>query len=67
MSSSLSLSNHLNRLIEVHRALDEKITKDFNERLDDTALTNEKMQKLELKREIEQLKEIIKIKEQNEH
>jgi hypothetical protein len=67
MSSTLSLSNHLKHLVEVHRELDEKITEDYENHVDDTILANEKLTKLSLKREIEELKKEIKIKEQNEH
>ena len=65
MSTSKSLSNHLKVLEEKHRALDEKIII-----LEDDYTSNEivnplKLKKLELKREIEELK--IQIKEkQNE-
>lgn len=65
MSTSKSLSNHLKVLEERHRALDEKIII-----LEDDYTSNEivnplKLKKLELKREIEELK--IQIKEkQNE-
>jgi len=65
MSTSKSLSNHLKVLEERHRALDEKIIV-----LEDDHTSNEivnplKLEKLELKREIEELK--IQIKEkQNE-
>jgi len=65
MSTSKSLSNHLKVLEERHRALDEKIII-----LEDDYTSNEivnplKLEKLELKREIEELK--IQIKEkQNE-
>ena len=65
MSTSKSLSNHLKVLEERHRALDEKIII-----LEDDYTSNEivnplKLEKLKLKREIEELK--IQIKEkQNE-
>jgi len=65
MSTSKSLSNHLKVLEERHRALDEKIII-----LEDDYTSNEivnplKLEKLELKREIEELKTQIKEK-QNE-
>ena len=65
MSTSKSLSNHLKVLEEKHRALDEKIII-----LEDDYTSNEivnplKLKKLELKREIEELKKQIKEK-QNE-
>lgn len=65
MSTSKSLSNHLKVLEEKHRALDEKIII-----LEDDYISNEivnplKLEKLELKREIEELKTQIKEK-QNE-
>ena len=65
MSTSKSLSNHLKVIEERHRALDEKIII-----LEDDYTSNEivnplKLEKLELKKEIEELK--IQIKEkQNE-
>ena len=66
MSTVASLTNHLKHLEELHRALDEKITEDDERHIDDTILANEKIEKLELKREIEQLKQIIEIKEKND-
>ncbi len=61
MSTLQSLSNHLKVLETRHRELDEKITDDYEHHMDDTELANEKIEKLERKREIEELK--IKIKE----
>ena len=55
MSTIISLSNHLVHLEEEHRALDEKITRHYNNHVDDVELTTEKLQKLELKREITSL------------
>jgi len=60
MSTSISLSNHLKVLEERHRELDSKITDDYEHHLDDTVLANEKIEKLNLKREIEELREQIK-------
>ena len=60
MSSLKSLSNHLKVLVERHRELDKKITNDYEHHMDDTELANEKIEKLNLKREIEELKDNIK-------
>ena len=60
MSTLSSLSNHLKVLEERHREIDKKIADDYNHFMDDTALANEKIEKLNLKREIEELKEQIK-------
>jgi len=60
MSTLSSLSNHLKVLEERHREIDKKITNDYDHFMDDTALANEKIEKLNLKREIEELKEQIK-------
>ena len=56
MSTLQSLSNHLKVLETRHRELDEKIADDYEHHMDDTELANEKIEKLELKREIEELK-----------
>jgi len=56
MSTLLSLSNHLKVLEERHRELDKKIESDYEHHMDDTVLANEKVEKLNLKREIEELK-----------
>jgi hypothetical protein len=60
MSTLKSLSNHLKVLEERHRDLDKKIADDYEHHMDDTILANEKIEKLELKREIEELKNKIK-------
>ncbi len=60
MSTLKSLSNHLKVLEERHRDLDQKIADDYKHHMDDTILANEKIEKLELKREIEELKNKIK-------
>ncbi len=56
MSSLVSLQNHLKVLETRHRELDEKIADDYEHHMDDTILANEKVEKLNLKREIEELK-----------
>tara|TARA_B110000503_G_C6944331_1_gene328298 strand:+ start:453 stop:653 length:201 start_codon:yes stop_codon:yes gene_type:complete len=60
MSTLISLSNHLKVLEERHRELDNKITEDYEHHMDDTELANEKVEKLNLKRVIEELKGNIK-------
>jgi|TARA_R110002153_G_scaffold15181_2_gene54400 hypothetical protein len=60
MSTLISLSNHLKVLEERHRELDNKITDDYEHHMDDTELANEKVEKLNLKRVIEELKGNIK-------
>ena len=59
MSTVEILTNHLKHLEELHRKLDEKITDDWKHHVTGTA--QEKLEKLVLKREIEELK--IKIEE----
>ena len=59
MSTVESLTNHLKHLEDLHRKLDEKITDDWKHHVRNTA--QEKIEKLVLKREIEELK--IKIEE----
>jgi|TARA_B100001093_G_C26556097_1_gene896608 hypothetical protein len=56
MSTLQSLQNHLKVLETRHRELDKKIADDYEHHMDDTELANEKIEKLELKREIEELK-----------
>ena len=63
MSTLKSLTNHLKVLEDKHRELDEKIVDDYEHHMDDTELANEKIDKLNLKREIEELKEQITLKE----
>lgn len=60
MSSLVSLQNHLKVLEKRHRELDKKIEQDYEHHMDDTLLSNEKVEKLNLKREIEELKGNIK-------
>ena len=60
MSSLVSLQNHLKVLETRHRQLDRKIESDYEHHMDDTVLANEKVEKLNLKREIEELKGSIK-------
>ena len=60
MSSLVSLQNHLKVLETRHRELDRKIKSDYEHHMDDTVLANEKVEKLNLKREIEELKGSIK-------
>lgn len=55
MSTIISLNNHLVHLEEEHRSLDKQITEHYKKRVDDVELTTEKLQKLELKREITSL------------
>ena len=60
VSSLVSLQNHLKVLETRHRELDKKIENDYQHHMDDTVLANEKVEKLNLKREIEELKNTIK-------
>jgi len=62
MSTSKSLSNHLKVLEERHRALDEKIIVLEDEHFTNETISPLKLEKLELKREIEDLKLQIKEK-----
>lgn len=66
MSTLESLTNHLKVLEERHRTLDKKITEDYEHRLNSDEYNKEKMDKLHLKQEIEALKQIIKLKEEQE-
>jgi|TARA_R110000803_G_scaffold41704_3_gene89562 hypothetical protein len=59
MSSVVSLTNHLLHLEEIHRALDEKITRHYERRDSDDSVTKEKLEKLALKKEIQDLKKQI--------
>ena len=60
MSTVQSLSNHLKHLEELHRELDEKITRHWEHHDSDDKVNKEKLEKLALKREIEGLKNTIK-------
>ena len=56
MSTLQSLSNHLKHLEELHRELDEKITRHWEHHDSDDKVRQEKLEKLSLKREIEELR-----------
>jgi hypothetical protein len=56
MSTLQSLSNHLKHLQELHRELDEKITRHWEHHDSDDKVRQEKLEKLSLKREIEELR-----------
>jgi hypothetical protein len=56
MSTLQSLSNHLKHLEEIHRELDKKITRHWEHHDSDDKVKQEKLEKLSLKREIEQLR-----------
>ncbi len=56
MSTVQSLTNHLKHLEEIHRELDEKITRHWEHHDSDDKIRQEKLEKLTLKREIEELK-----------
>ena len=56
MSTLQSLNNHLKHLEEIHRELDEKITRHWEHHDSDDKVRQEKLEKLSLKREIEELK-----------
>jgi|TARA_B100001094_G_C17511253_1_gene475694 hypothetical protein len=62
MSTLQSLSNHLKHLEDIHRELDEKITRHWEHHDSDDKVRQEKLEKLSLKREIEALKMRIKEK-----
>ena len=66
MSTLESLTNHLKMLEQRHRDLDKKITEDYEHRLNSEEYNKEKLDKLKLKQEIEALKQIIKLKEEQE-
>ncbi len=66
MSTLESLNNHLKVLEERHRDLDKKVTEDYENRLNSEEYNKEKIDKLHLKQEIEALKQIIKLKEEQE-
>ena len=60
MSTVQSLTNHLNHLEDIHRELDKKITRHWEHHDSDDKVSQEKYEKLSLKREIEELKNKIK-------
>jgi hypothetical protein len=60
MSSLISLRNHLKTLKDKHRVMDKQITEDYDLHVDDQVVHQEKLDKLDLKREITQLEEQIK-------
>ena len=60
MSSVQSLTNHLKHLQEMHRELDKKTTRHWEHHDSDDKIRQEKLEKLTLKREIEELKNKIK-------
>ena len=60
LSTVNSLSNHLTHLEEMHRALDEKITRHYDRHDSDDVVKIEKLEKLSLKKEIEHLRNKIK-------
>ena len=62
VSTVKSLQNHLKHLEELHRELDEKITRHWEHHDSDDKVRQEKLEKLSLKREIEALKMRIKEK-----
>ncbi|MDA9047729.1 hypothetical protein N9O93_01685 [bacterium] len=64
MSSLISLRNHLKSLKDKHRVMDKQITEDYDLHVDDQVVHQEKLDKLDLKREITQLEEQIKILEE---
>ena len=66
MSSTGSLFNHLKKLEELHRQLDEKITRHWKRFVNDDEVRQEKYEKLALKRKIEELKTELKEMEENE-
>ena len=66
MSTLESLTNHLKVLEQRHRDLDKKITEDYEQRLNSEEYNKEKLDKLKLKQEIEALKQIIQLKEEQE-
>lgn len=61
MSTVESLTNHLKHLENIHRSLDKKIEEEYAHYLNNSDLEKMKLEKLTLKREIEDLK--IKIEE----
>jgi hypothetical protein len=61
MSSLVSLRNHLVTLKDKHRVMDKQISDDYDLHVDDQTVHSEKLEKLELKREIASLEEMISI------
>ena len=61
MSTLQSLNNHLKHLEEIHRELDEKITRHGEHHDSDDKVRQEKLEKLSLKREIEELRRRIEV------
>ena len=59
MSSKQSLINHLATLMDRHRALDKKIADDYDNRVNDSIIQQEKFDKLALKKEIDALQQEI--------
>ena len=66
MSTLQSLKNHLKTLEDRHRTLDKKVSADYDNHLNSREYTIEKKEKLKLKEEIETLKKVIELKEQDE-
>ena len=66
MSTLESLNNHLKVLTERHRDLDKKVAEDYANRLNSEEYNKGKLEKLNLKQEIEALKQIITLKEQQD-
>ncbi|MDA8897482.1 hypothetical protein N9I83_00435 [bacterium] len=58
------MTNHLKHLEEMHRELDKKITRHWEHHDSDDKVRQEKYEKLALKREIEDLKMMIELKDQ---
>ena len=65
MSTVQSLTNHLKHLEDIHRELDKKITRHWEHHDSDDKINREKLEKLALKRELEELK--IKIEEMKQN
>tara|TARA_B110000305_G_C19353406_1_gene595478 strand:- start:284 stop:493 length:210 start_codon:yes stop_codon:yes gene_type:complete len=66
MSTIKSLRNHLKTLQDHHRVMDKQISDDYDLHTDDATVVSEKLQKLEMKREITALEEHIKQLEEEE-
>ena len=66
MSTLESPNNHPKVLTERHRELDKKVAEDYANPLNSEEYNKEKLNKLNLKQEIEALKQIIKLKEQQD-